>query len=105
MLHKALTQILEWGPANIQSYCSSITEDTIQSLVKAGVTLASPNERVNHLFALEFDNMEQATKVYNALSEHHIYTSLRGSRIRISPYLYNGVDDLEKMAKVVIESI
>jgi selenocysteine lyase/cysteine desulfurase len=105
MLHKALTQILEWGPANIQSYCRSITEDTIQSLVKAGVTLASPNERVNHLFALEFDNMEQATKVYNALSEHHIYTSLRGSRIRISPYLYNDVDDLEKLAKVVIDSI
>lgn len=103
MLKVALLQILDWGIARIQEYCHSITEEVIQNLISSGISLASENDRVNHLFSLKFIDNDIAMKTYKSLIEEKVYVSLRGNCIRVSPYLYNNKSDLEKLERVVLQ--
>ena len=105
MLKVALSQILKWGPDNIQKYCSKITEHSLKNLMDAGLHLASEKQRVNHLFSLQFKNQDEASKAYNFVSENRISVSLRGNCIRVSPYLYNTADEIETLFSLIQKNI
>lgn len=101
MLRTSLSQILKWGPENIQKYVESITEDELKKLPESGLQLAAEKKRVHHLFSVQFKNQNEASNVYKYVSENKISVSLRGNCIRISPHLYNTAEEIETLFSLI----
>ncbi len=98
MLIKAIDQLLEWGPANIQDYCREIGSDAIDKLRAFGHFVESDPHRASHLFGIYVKDKEQLQRITNNLLEKNIFVSYRGDAIRVSPNVYNTIGDFEKLA-------
>lgn len=97
MLTKAIKQVNEWGPKNIQAYTKALAAPFINELTEAGFQIESEAHRGHHLLGLrlpEHLDMEMVKKNFEA---HKIFVSIRGNSIRISPHLYNSTKDFENL--------
>jgi len=44
---------------------------------------------------------EKTTEIYNKLREQKVFVSLREGKIRVSPYLYNTIQDIDRLISVI----
>ena len=44
---------------------------------------------------------EKTTELYNKLREQNVFVSLREGKIRVSPYLYNTIQDIDRLISVI----
>jgi selenocysteine lyase/cysteine desulfurase len=100
MLLNSIRQINRWGVENIQSYCRSITEEAVHTLLQQGFWVEDAPFRGSHLFGVRIREKD-AQKIKNALSKNKIYVSFRGDAIRVSPYVYNKKSDMDKLSKAL----
>ncbi len=100
MLLNSIRQINRWGVENIQSYCRSITEEAVLTLLQQGFWVEDAPFRGSHLFGVRIREKD-SQKIKNALSKNKIYVSFRGDAIRVSPYVYNKKSDMVKLSKVL----
>lgn len=101
MLTRAIQQINEWQPENIQAYCKNLTAPFLNELQNIGIAVEDEAYRAEHLLGLRLPDhmvMEDVKKRFDA---ERIFVSIRGNSIRVSPHLYNSERDLE----AIIESI
>ena len=105
MLLKALEQLNKWKPENVQLYCKSITQNTIDELVELGFWIEDEAYRTSHLFGIRLPLELELQKVKEDLLKKKIYVSYRGDAIRISPNVYNTRDDLKKLSTTLIQSL
>ena len=103
MLLESLRQIRKWGVNNIQEYCRGITIDAIERLRRGGFWIEDENHRGSHLFGIRMPEGMSISEVKNELSSNNIFVSYRGSSIRVSPYLYNTEEDLQKLADCLLK--
>lgn len=97
MLEAALSQVLEWGVDVIQAHCRTISNGAIQGLETLGYRVVPESDRAAHLFGVRLaDGIETAT-LQAALAYGQVSVSLRGDAIRVSPHLYNDIDDFEAL--------
>jgi selenocysteine lyase/cysteine desulfurase len=92
----ALEQILEWGVENIQAYTTHLTNTLADEAVKLGWEVAPPEQRVGHILGLRKKAINPA-EVAQKLASQNIYLSVRGEVLRVSPHLYNTMEDIEKL--------
>ncbi len=97
MLTKAISQVNEWGPQNIQDYCKKLTSPYIKELKELGVQIEANEYRGQHLFGLRLSNHMDMEEIKKQFAERKIFVSIRGNSIRISPNLYNLERDLERL--------
>ena len=97
MLTKAISQVNEWGPQNIQDYCKKLTSPYIKELKELGVQIEADEYRGRHLFGLRLPNHMDMEEIKKQFAERKIFVSIRGNSIRISPNLYNLESDLERL--------
>ena len=97
MLTKAISQVNEWGPQNIQDYCEKLTSPYIKELKELGVQIEADEYRGRHLFGLRLPNHMGMEEIKKQFAERKIFVSIRGNSIRISPNLYNLESDLERL--------
>lgn len=97
MLTKAISQVNEWGPQNIQDYCEKLTSPYIKELKELGVQIEADEYRGRHLFGLRLPNHMDMEEIKKQFAERKIFVSIRGNSIRISPNLYNLESDLERL--------
>jgi selenocysteine lyase/cysteine desulfurase len=102
MLSEGIRQLLEWSPAGIQAYCESITKEALGKLENSGYFVEDPNWRAHHLFGVYLPEGKNIQVLKKAISEKNIIVSYRGKAIRVSPYLYNTVADVEKLISCFI---
>jgi selenocysteine lyase/cysteine desulfurase len=96
----ALTQVLKWGIANIQSQLKVITQQIEQQASALGLDFPNSAERVDHMIGLDLPGgVSDALKA--DLKNENIFVGFRGESIRVSPYLYTTPQDLEKLFDIL----
>lgn len=101
----AITQILEWGTGNIQTYLKTLTEPYLEKLRNAGCTIERAPYTANHLVGIRLPEKTNAVTLGEKLKEKKIFVSVRGEFVRFSPHVYNDEKDLEFFTNAVLSSI
>lgn len=99
MLTRALQQVNEWGPENIQAYCKQLTAPYLKELKAMGIQIEDEAYRGEHLFGLRLPEGMDMEEVRQRFEAERIYVSIRGNSIRVSPHLYNSETDLAKLVE------
>lgn len=97
MLTRAIQQINEWGPQNIQAYCKKLTAPYLKELMEMGVQIEDEAYRGEHLFGLRLPKHMDMETLRLKFESNKIFVSIRGNSIRIAPHLYNTESDLENL--------
>lgn len=105
MALNAIAQINRWGVANIQEYCSSITEHGISKLRENGFLIEELPYRAAHLFGIRHSGPLDPDKLKERLNRYRISVSVRGDAIRVSPHVYNDEQDLARLVKALVGAI
>lgn len=96
MLADALHQIITWGPAQIQAYCSDI-KSALWDAIGDNHYLAPSESSAAHLFGI-YPLHQNVGKLVKQLAQKDIYVSARGNAIRVAPYVFNRAEDLQRLA-------
>ncbi len=97
MLTRAIEQLIEWSPENIQEYCKNISKEAVQQLRDLGCFIEDDYYRVHHLIGVYLPDHINLEKLRIKLKKENIFVSIRGKAIRISPNVYNTKEDLDKL--------
>lgn len=90
--------VLEWGARRIQQYCGALFDPVLEQVQELGYTVEPREWRGAHLFGLRPPPHVSPARLSGALAGHRVYASMRGSALRIAPYMYN--DDRDAAALV-----
>jgi len=101
----ALRQINAWGVNQVQDYCNSIVGDQLDPLLDAGFSVESDQWRGHHLFGIRFDKKHDPKNIADMLDKKNVRVSVRGSAVRVAPYVFNSATDIEVLVKVLTQSI
>ncbi|MCF6195420.1 MAG: aminotransferase class V-fold PLP-dependent enzyme [Emcibacter sp.] len=97
-----LEKLNGWGAEAIAEYLSSLTDMIAARAQGMGLTVADRAHRSPHLIGLNFrDGAPEGLTV--ALAERKIFVSVRGNSIRVSPHVYNDIQDVEKLFSALEE--
>jgi selenocysteine lyase/cysteine desulfurase len=96
----ALTQILDWGVKNIADYLTGLTDRIAELAGKGGLTCTPAAYRSAHMLGIEIPH-RHASKLADTLAANHIHASMRGDKLRLSPYLYNSMADIERLFSIM----
>jgi len=105
MMLAALKQINRWHVEQIQGYCSSITEKSIETLIEKGFWVEDKAFRGSHLFGIRTPKDLDTEKLKAALTSKKIYVSFRGDAMRVSPNVYNNEEDMRRFTKVLTSQL
>ncbi len=100
MLLEALKQLNQWGIKNIQTYCETITKKPVELLKSKGYWIENIEFRGAHLFGIRKKGLE-VDKIKAILEKEHIFVSIRGQFIRVSPNVYNTEADMMRLVEVL----
>lgn len=102
IINIALQQIIDWGPENIHEYLVGLIDKTAKMATARGYGVPAKQFRIGH-----FIGIQPAKKFEIGLAKQvmdkNVHISLRLGKIRISPYLFNGESDIEKLFEVLDE--
>ena len=101
MLRTALEQLLEWGVAEIQTYCRSLTSTLVADLGRLEFSVEAEPWRGAHLLGLRAPPHTDAGGLSSALQQRNVIVSVRGSAIRVSPHVYNDQRDMDALLEVL----
>lgn len=104
MLITAIKQISSWGTENIQNYCSSLIEPTLNEVRDMGLYVEDIDTRGSHLFGIKFPQEKMET-LNTTLKVNRVSVSTRGEFIRVSPHVYNDERDMKKLMRALKEAI
>lgn len=101
MLKASLQQLLSWTPEAIQSYCNVLSSPFLEWIAQTGLQVHEPDYRVAHLFGIRGFDQSQAVALSEKLQQEKVYVSVRGTSLRIAPYVYNDAADFEKLQTII----
>lgn len=99
----ALQQLLDWRPGNIQQYCQALTAGAVDTWQAHGFWVDNPADRAGHLFGIQLPAGMDPLLLQQKLKAHHIYVSVRGGFVRVSPNVYNDAADIAALTSVLLE--
>jgi selenocysteine lyase/cysteine desulfurase len=94
-LSESLRLLLELGPAAVQAHARSLLDGLARSLPR-GFSLASPEAPAqrSHVLCVRASSPQATQAAFERLRAAKVVTALRGDRIRVSPHVYNGPEDV-----------
>ena len=101
MLTRAIEQLLEWKPEQIQLYCQEVVTESIEALRSIGCFIEEMGGRGHHLFGVYLPGSIDMQQLRQRLTDHKIIVSYRGNAIRVSPHVYNTKEDMERFVDCV----
>lgn len=99
----ALEQLLAWGIGNIQQYCRHLTAGAVETWRNLGYWVDDDAYRSGHLFGLQLPAGMDPLALQQQLKAHHIYVSVRGGFVRVSPNVYNDAADVEALTQALAQ--
>ncbi len=100
----ALRQIVDWRVENIRQSLSVLTDMIAREAANLGCAVLPAEDRVGHLIGIRLPN-GIPEGLGKRLSAARIYVSIGGDAIRIAPHLYNDESDIERLFKVLRDSV
>jgi selenocysteine lyase/cysteine desulfurase len=91
------------GLADVSSYIKTLTDalaDRIES--SGGAAMPDTRFRTAHILSLDY-GADRAQDIAAALGERDIHVTARLGRVRVSPHVYNDMDDIERLATALTE--
>jgi selenocysteine lyase/cysteine desulfurase len=101
MINAALTQLLEWDPARIQSYGKSLSAPLIDYLAANQYELEDAAWRSGHLFGIKVPSTLDTRRLLEVFKSKHIYLSLRGQALRVSVNVFNTEADMNALMEAL----
>lgn len=96
----ALRQILAWGVDTIAESLSPLIQAVATRAEAAGHIVPAPAERSRHMIGMRLrDGLPPGLAV--TLAAANVYVSIRGDSLRVAPYLYNDLADIERLFAVM----
>jgi selenocysteine lyase/cysteine desulfurase len=97
-LAESLRLLLEVTPAAVQAHTRALC-DRILAGLPPGFSPASPLAPAarSHLLCFQAGSPQETAAAHERLRAAKVLTSLRGGRIRVSPHLYNGPEDVDRL--------
>ncbi|MEM1125324.1 MAG: aminotransferase class V-fold PLP-dependent enzyme [Bacteroidota bacterium] len=101
MLIQALDQLLAWTPAAIQAYCDALLRPVLEEATTWGYQVEDPAHRSAHLVGIRAPAHVSMDHLKEALAQHRVAVSVRGSAIRVSPHVYNEPRNAEALREAL----
>jgi cysteine desulfurase/selenocysteine lyase len=89
----------------VQGHCTRLLDCLMEGLGGRGYRFsaaAEPSHR-STILGFQAQSLEATERLYAELEAHHIAVSLRHGMIRVSPYVYNDVADIQKLLRLAID--
>ena len=100
MVHAALQQILEWQVPKISKTLKKLTNEAANWAEQIGLQVATEDQRGPHFLGVGFpDGVPDG--LLESLSKEQVFVSIRGESMRVSPHLFNNLQDLEKLFTIL----
>jgi selenocysteine lyase/cysteine desulfurase len=93
---RALTQLLEWGVAEISATVGALNRQLAAAAAEAGFSSPPEELRGPHYLALRRKAGIPA-ELLEMLARQKIFVSVRGSSVRVTPHVYNSASDVERL--------
>ncbi len=95
---ESLRLLLEATPSLVQSHARALC-DRLLAALPAGFEAASPLEPAarSHVVCLRAGSSKETAEAHERLRAARVWTALRGDRIRVSPHLYSGPEDVDRL--------
>jgi cysteine desulfurase / selenocysteine lyase len=102
----SLDLLLEAGPKRVWEHSRELVAHMINGMPSHKFRLASPEDsnRRGVFACIKGVTPETTAALYDRLSRSNINISMRSGALRISPHLYNTVDDIDRLLAVISES-
>ena len=97
-LKASLDLLHEYGPARIAGYLEELTDHLCEGVRSRSYEIVSsraPGEK-SQIVCIRHPRRFSVTALYAQLKQRNIITAPRGDRLRISPHLYNSVDEIDQ---------
>ena len=95
-----IRQLLEWGVDNVCETIEAMADDIIERVRPLGLTALPKGERAPHYLGLQMAG-EPPPGLLPELAKRHVYVSVRGSSIRVTPHLYNTEADVDRLLQAL----
>jgi selenocysteine lyase/cysteine desulfurase len=89
--------VLEWGADRIQQYCDALLAGVLAEAETLGFRIEPRAGRGAHLFGVRVPPGTELRALHAALQARHVFASLRGSALRVSPNVYNDSRDADAL--------
>lgn len=100
MVIAAVNQLLEWDIPRINRTIRRFTDRLANEAAALGFTVVDAPYRAGHMIGLRRkDGWPPSLK--QALLDHQIYVSFRGTSIRVSPHVFTTDDDITRLIDVI----
>ena len=100
----SLELIREWGVDRIAATLGTLTYDIAARAQSLGLTSQPEGLRASHFLGIRFpDGMPP--DLVEKLSAAGVHVSVRGTAMRVTPHLYNDVEDVDRLFEVLETSI
>ena len=96
----AMTQILAWGIADIHATLAAMTADIGARANAMGLRSAPPDRRAGHFIGLRCTG-GVPDGLLERLKADNIFVSQRGDSMRVTPHLYNTLEDIDRLFAVL----
>jgi len=97
---RAMQQLLEWGVQEISDTIGALTRKIVGRLEGSGLIAWPEAKRAPHYLCLRSEGPLPEGLV-EALAKERVYISLRGASLRITPHVYNSLDDVQRLVHVL----
>lgn len=100
-LAASLDFILRVGPARVLEHNRALLSALVERLPVDRCVLASPRDPAARgpYVCIAARSAQATAELFHRLREQKIYVSLRNNALRIAPYLYNTVEDIEQLIR------
>ncbi len=96
----ALQQILQWGVPVIDITLRELTTQIEHEAMNLGFQTVAAHHRVGHMIGLRHPS-GLPVHLAEELTKKNVFVSIRGQSIRVSPYLYNTLGDIDQLFRVL----
>lgn len=103
MMEACLQHILTWTVPEICARIESMTRQICASAVQHGYDALPDAHRSPHYLTLESATADAGT-LRDALEKANVYVSVRGTRVRISPHVYNDDNDVDRLVDALAKA-
>jgi selenocysteine lyase/cysteine desulfurase len=101
MLKASAALMMQWQPHRVRDYCYAIARPFVAQARAMGFRVADEAYRAANIFGLHLPAGLDIEVLRQQLAQEKIYVSVRGSALRVSPHVYNDMQDFARLAEVL----
>lgn len=99
----ALRQLHDWRPTRIAEYLHRLIEHAVLRANALGITVPPAAARSPHMIGMRLSPGVAPDALGQMLERRKIFISVRGQKLRVSPHVYNTLDDIDRLFDAIGE--